>query len=147
MYVINKRFKGYPFAHRQWKHRGHCKLVHGHNWDFEVCIGCTRLDDNGFVFDFGKFKDFKKWLELNFDHTCVINEDDPQIQTFQNMDRIGLLDLRKIKSCSSEGIAKYIYEQLQSNFEKRRDCAERGIKIRYVRVFEDHKNTATYYGD
>jgi len=36
MITCTKKFGEYPFAHRQPLHDGMCKLVHGHNWTFEV---------------------------------------------------------------------------------------------------------------
>ena len=144
MYYITKRFKNYPFAHRQHTHDGHCAWVHGHNWDFEICLESAALDENGFVFDFGKFKDFKDWLSQKFDHTCLINRDDPMLPVFRIMHDAGLMKLMEIDSCSSEGIARIVAEELIEFLESMRGLDKRKINVVWVKVYEDEKNTAVY---
>lgn len=139
MYKITKLFRGYPFAHRQHTHDGHCRLIHGHNWDFEICLSSNKLDENGFVYDFGKFKWLKEWLEVNFDHTCVISEDDPELEMFLKLDKVGFMDLKIIPSCSAEGLAKYVYKTVRADVPSH-------INVEWVRVYEDHKNVAQYEG-
>lgn len=139
MYSIQKRFDGFPFAHRQHTHEGHCKLIHGHNWDFEICLEGTELDENGFVYDFGKFKWLKEWLTHMFDHTCVISEDDPRLYEFKDAHKTGLLNLRVVPSCSAEGLAKFIYTHIIATDLK--------VKLAWVKVYEDHKNSACYAGE
>ena len=39
------------------------------------------------VMDFGGLKPIKAWLEDLFDHTLLINEDDPALQFFQEMEK------------------------------------------------------------
>ena len=139
MYSIKKRFGPYPFAHRQHSHDGHCQYVHGHNWYFEVEMKSYKLDSTGFVFDFGKFKPFKNWLEYMFDHTLLINQNDPYIDLFIKESSL-LWDMREVKSGSSEEIAVLVYNYLSAWLE---DDAE---KLVSVTVIEDEKNGATYYG-
>jgi 6-pyruvoyl-tetrahydropterin synthase len=40
------------FAHHIRGHAGPCVSVHGHTWKFEVSLGATELDAQGFVIDF-----------------------------------------------------------------------------------------------
>lgn len=138
-YKITKKFKGYPFAHRQPTHDGHCKLIHGHNWDFEICLSSHALDSNGFVYDFGQFKDFRKWLDEMFDHTLLINEDDSRLVSFKLLQEAGLADLKVVESCSCEGLAKFVFEYLKEYLK------DHVAEVDYVRVFEDETNTAIYY--
>lgn len=143
MYTITKQLKGYPFAHRQPSHDGHCALVHGHNWDFEITLGATELDENGFIYDFGKLEWLKTWLEQMFDHTLVLNEDDPQLGYLQlHLERPGLADIKTIPSCSCEGIAEYVFKHLTKEFEEKTNGR---VSVVRVTVFEDYKNSATYY--
>jgi len=139
MYQIKKKFGPYPFAHRQHKHNGHCSFVHGHNWYFEVILEGDELDDVGFVYDFGKFKRFKHWLEYMFDHTLLINKDDPNIDDF--IERNGeLWDMREVDGGSSELIAKTVFEFLHALLNNTMDSD----KLVSVRVIEDEKNSAIY---
>jgi 6-pyruvoyltetrahydropterin/6-carboxytetrahydropterin synthase len=147
MYEIRKRFNGYPFAHRQWRHKGHCALVHGHNWDFEIIMESPKLDENGFVYDFGKFKWLKDWLTKQFDHTCLINQDDPQLAMFENLAKLFLMDLRVVPSCSSEGLAKYVHDFLVDyvkEAQRRNWDGYKDLRVVGVIVYEDYKNSASY---
>lgn len=139
-YIIEKTFLGYPFAHRQPNHAGHCSLIHGHNWDFTVELsapeGC--LDENDFVYDFGKFAWLKNWLTEMFDHTCVINATDPLLENFKQMHADGLMNLKIIPSASAEGLSKLVYDFIKSN-----DLGT-DVTLVSVTVHEDYKNQAKY---
>lgn len=139
-YTISKTFLGYPFAHRQPKHKGHCALIHGHNWDFTVEMSAPEgyLDENDFVYDFGKFAWLKEWLTDMFDHTCVINADDPLLENFKEMDIQNMLNLRIVPSASAEGLAKLVYDYI-----KTKDLGDH-VDLVSVTVHEDYKNTAKY---
>lgn len=139
-YTISKTFLGYPFAHRQPNHKGHCALIHGHNWDFTIELSAPDgyLDENDFVYDFGKFAWLKEWFTEMFDHTCVINATDPLLEKFKTMHAEGLMNLKIVPSASAEGLAKLIYEYIT-----KMDLGE-NVDLISVTVKEDYKNTATY---
>jgi len=59
--------------------------------------------------DFGGLKDIKEWLEDLFDHTMLINEDEPEIKFFKEMERRNLCKLRIMPNVGMEGSAKYIF--------------------------------------
>lgn len=142
MYIIEKRYENIPFAHRQHRHDGHCKLIHGHNWAVVVALEAEELDENGFVFDFGKMKYVKETLDM-FDHAMVINEDDTPFRELVSMTELKFY-MRKmiVPSGSAEGLAKYFYDEFVPFFE--RETAGR-VRVAWVRVEEDGKNSATYY--
>lgn len=147
MHYITKKFKGYPFAHRQSNHDGHCSLIHGHNWDFEICLGSNNLDENGFVYDFGKFKKLREWFDEMFDHTLVLNSDDPHLKYFEAQEEFGLAKVITIPSCSCEGIAKLIYNKIETMLMNDEDGRIRDfVHVSWVKVFEDHKNATIYTG-
>ena len=52
--------------------------------------------------DFGGLKHIKAWLEDKFDHTLLINEDDPEMEFFKEMDRKGLCRLRVLPNIGME---------------------------------------------
>ena len=147
MITIKKRLNDYPFAHRQHTHDGHCKLIHGHNWDFELTFACTEFDENGFVYDFGKLGWLKELLENNFDHTLVLSEDDPHIDHFHKILASDcpdiFADIKVLPSCSCEGIARWVYETFNPIIEAR---TENRVWLTRVTVYEDRKNSATYIG-
>ena len=44
------------FAHHVRGHSGPCISLHGHTWKFEVTLGASELDGEGFVVDFGQLR-------------------------------------------------------------------------------------------
>lgn len=137
MYTIEKTFPEYPAAHRQPFHDGHCALIHGHNWTFKVGLRSETLDGNGFVYDFGHFKWLKEWLNYMFDHTLLLQANDPELTTIET--RIGEFSaIRIVNSVSAEGLAELVYNYIR--YEK----PELAHMLAYVTVEEDSKNSATY---
>lgn len=136
-----KRFGPFPFAHRQHKHKGHCSLIHGHNFYFEVTFEAATVDENNFVADFGQMEDVKKELGCHFDHTLVINFDDPEKATFEHLQKRGLCKMIVINSGSAEGLAQFAFELVDMII--RRFTNER-VRVYRVTCFEDEKNSAIY---
>lgn len=147
--TITKKFGPYPAAHRQYTHQGHCALIHGHNWYVEVQLGTvddSHLDENGFVFDFGDFKDFKLYLTDLLDHTLLISSEDPELSSFEVMKEGGLCDLRVLEGgTSAEHMAERFARELDL-FLQRRYPPEAGMRrplVFRVTVHEDEKNQAS----
>jgi len=143
MLTITKSYRDLPAAHRQPNHDGHCRLVHGHNWGFDITIACDILDENGFVLDVGKMKCVKARLEELFDHTLLINYDDPMVEHFKSMDRQGLYNLVLVPNCGMEGLAQFVQQDVQKLLEDTFGT-ERGLQVTEVVCLEDSKNIATY---
>lgn len=149
--TISKTYIDLPFAHRQPNHRGHCALLHGHNWSFAFEFGAHSPDANGFVVDFGDLKWLRQWLEERFDHTLVLNEDDPMLPllrghlTDATCDGHGPVDLAKIvtvPNCGAEGLAEYIAKEVSLRLS---EMYLSRVYLISVTVHEDSKNTATYH--
>jgi 6-pyruvoyltetrahydropterin/6-carboxytetrahydropterin synthase len=143
MQTITKSYRDLPAAHRQPNHDGHCRLVHGHNWGFDITIACDTLDENGFVLDVGKMKVVKARLEQLFDHTLLINYEDPLLSQFKTMDREGLVELVLVPNCGMEGLAKFVCHDIQKILEDTFGT-DRGLQVIEVVCLEDSKNIATY---
>lgn len=144
MYTCQKTYSDIPFAHRQHHHDGHCAQIHGHNWSFTFVFGCRELDRCGFVVDFGKLKPIKYWIEDHLDHACLLNRDDPMLDSLKKLkDERGkpLLNSHVVDCCSSEGIAKHLYEVMTPIVE---ELTEGRAHIVSVNVTEDSRNSATY---
>lgn len=112
MYVSTKKFIGYPCTHRQWRDVGHCKFVHGYSREFTFWFKCKNLDDKGWVMDFGGFKKFKSFLDDTFDHTCLINQDDPELPLFKDMHERGIVKLRILPNVGMEGTSKFLHQKM-----------------------------------
>jgi 6-pyruvoyltetrahydropterin/6-carboxytetrahydropterin synthase len=149
-YTCQKTYSDLPAAHRQHLHSGHCAFVHGHDWGFTITFGCDRLDSNGFVVDFGRVKYIKEWLDGMFDHTLLINEDDPELgRVFEALADLRLVDLRVVPNCGAEGLARFVFRHVQDLLlqnEGEANTKGRGLRVVSVTCSEDSKNAATYQG-
>ena len=140
MYTCTKTYSDIPFAHRQHAHHCHCSFIHGHNWSFKFTFGCSQLDDQGFVVDFGKLKFIRNWLVDNFDHAYVYNAGD--VETEQLITQCPqLFKAYRVESCSAEGLAKHVFRviatQLSENHGDR-------VQLVAVEISEDQKNSAEF---
>lgn len=157
MTTCKKKFLELPFAHRQHNHDGHCALIHGHNWTFEFTFAADRLDANEFVVDFGRLKWLRAWLEERFDHTLLLNRDDPHLELLERMLTENLLNpgccafakIVAVPNCGAEGLARWVLEQVNKEFEHlgqstHPDYLERRVHVAAVTVYEDSRNSATY---
>jgi 6-pyruvoyltetrahydropterin/6-carboxytetrahydropterin synthase len=145
-----KLFDGFSCVFRQWRAEGtHCKYIHGYGISFRIWFE-GELDERNWIWDFGhakrsqyKIDDMnpKAWMDYMFDHTMLIAEDDPYINAFKEMDRVGVAQVRIVPAVGCEKFAEYIYNKL--NPWVLNDSNER-VKITQVEVREHEKNTALY---
>jgi 6-pyruvoyltetrahydropterin/6-carboxytetrahydropterin synthase len=108
-YTCSKSFSGYPCSHRQWRHPGHCRFVHGYSRSFTVWFRAHSLDSNGFVVDFSSLKELEQQLAAQFDHTFLANADDPLLPTWQELHLQGALDLRVMDNVGMESSAALVW--------------------------------------
>lgn len=107
--------KSYPHSlglscvFRQWRAESHCATLHGYPLAFTFEFGCTELDANGWVLDFGALRPLKEWLAYNFDHTVLVAEDDPHLATYYLLEEQGLANLRVLPRVGCEAVAKMAY--------------------------------------
>ncbi len=151
-YQSTKVFDGFSCVFRQWKAEGtHCKYVHGYGVSFKVWFE-GELDEKNWVWDFGGMKrakgtidgmNPKAWMDYMFDHTMIIAEDDPFIESFKLMDRAGAAQVRILPAVGAEKFAEYIFNKLQEFIH-----TETEGRVRIVRVdFMEHgRNSAIYEG-
>ncbi len=84
-------------GHHLREYPGNCEKPHGHNWNVEVTVRATELDELGMGIDFRTVKNAVKEIMDDLDH-CDLNEH----QAFQKINP------------SSENIAVYIYDSLKN---------------------------------
>lgn len=153
MFTCSKKYADLPFAHRQHNHKGHCALIHGHNWAFKFTFGCTMRDANGFVVDFGDLKWLKEFLYAHFDHTLVLNIDDPALDYLKKVlidDApqisgemfVKFADIILVPNCGAEGLASFLFEEVDRLLSAHTDGR---VHLVSVEVLEDEKNAATYF--
>ena len=144
MKTCTKVFADIPFAHRAPNHDGHCKLVHGHNWQLAITFYAPEqeTDKNGFVLDFGKMGFIKDLLNAKFDHALVLNVDDPLLDHFDRfLTAQGLQNITVVPDCSCEGLAQYFYDEINKLLHI--NTAGR-VRVLRVSLQEDSKNSADY---
>lgn len=110
-YRVVKTYRNLPCAHRRWRHDGHCALVHGYSRSVTLTFGCQERDENGFVIDFGgPLRPVKEWIKEQFDHTLLLDADDPLLPTFRELERQGACRLTVFAQVGMEGSAKHVYD-------------------------------------
>ena len=149
-YQSKKIFDNYSVAIRQWKAKhSHCQLLHGYAFEFKVWfesieeIEKNQLDEMNWIVDFGLFSrnGLKEWLNTMFDHTTIIEKDDPQLESFEMMEELGLLKLIVLDKVGAEATAKLVFDKFNDVFSK----TEGGrIKVVKVECNENKRNSGIY---
>jgi 6-pyruvoyltetrahydropterin/6-carboxytetrahydropterin synthase len=137
----SKRFSDYPCCHRQWRHRGHCRFVHGYSRSFTCWFRAHHLDAHGFVVDFSSLRDLEQRLAEQFDHTFLVNADDPLLEQWRSLHEQGALDLRVMTNVGMEASAELVWgwaNELLRARDHGRSCCWR------VEARENEKNAATF---
>lgn len=127
------------------------KFLHGYGVSFKVWFE-GELDHRNWVWDFGGMKrakgtidgmNPKAWMDYMFDHTMIIAEDDPFIESFKLMDKAGAAQIRILPAVGAEKFAEYIFNKLQEfiNIE-----TEGRVKVIRVDFMEHGRNSAIYEG-
>lgn len=151
-YQATKVFDGFSCVFRQWRAEGtHCKFLHGYSVSFKVWFEGD-LDLRNWVWDFGGMKrakgtiggmNPKAWMDYMFDHTMIIAEDDPFIESFKLMGQAGAAQVRILPAVGAEKFAEYVYTKLQEFVNEE---TEGRVKIARVEFMENGKNSAIYEG-
>ena len=118
-YTCSKHFEDFPCAHRQWSHPGHCRFVHGYSRSFTLWFVANELDPQGFVVDFSSLKAIEERLKKQFDHTFLVNSDDPLLSDWKILKEKGAIDLRIMDNVGMEGSAKLLWEWANELLKKR----------------------------
>ena len=147
-----KVFDGFSTVFRQWRAEGtHCKYLHGYGVSFKVWFE-GMLDERNWVWDFGGMKRAKgtidgmtpkAWMDYMFDHTLVVAEDDPELQSFKDMDSRGVVQLRIVPATGAERFAKFVYDKLNDFVQEETNGR---VRISKVEFMEHSKNSAIYQG-
>jgi len=108
-FSCSKSYEDFPCSHRQWRHKGHCRFVHGYSRSFTFWFTAKELDINGFIVDFSSLKILEKRLKDQFDHTFLINKDDPLLEYWEKLHKLDALDLRIMDNVGMEFTSKLIW--------------------------------------
>ena len=149
-FTATKLFDGYSTCFRQWRAtETHCSYLHGYALSFRVWFEGD-LDYRNWVFDFGGIKRSKNkiygmapkeyfaWL---LDHTVIIANDDPEVDSFRMMDAQGIIQLRIINDTGCEKFAEFLHEIINDFLKKETNGR---VRARKVEVYEHERNSASY---
>ena len=128
-------------AFRQPKAESHCRFLHGYRLTAKFWFKANQLDENNWVVDFGSLSHLKKILKKQFDHTTVIDKDDPYIDQFVELNNLDILDLRLMNGVGIEKFAEYCFK-ISNNFIK--EQSEGRCWVDSVEVFEHENNSAIH---
>ena len=113
-------------AHALRRYEGKCERLHGHNFSVEICAGGSELDpDTGLLLDFKVLKAALRRALEELDHS-VINDLPPFL----------------VENPSSENIAKYLWERLETLLAE--DPRASRAALEYVEVSEKAAQSARY---
>ena len=150
MFKSTKNFDGFSTVFRQWKADGtHCRFLHGYDVEFEITFE-GELDERNWVWDFGGMKRAvnkidgmspKEWMDYMFDHTFVVAEDDPFIESFLKMDEAGVAQVRVIPATGAERFAQFVFHKINKFVREETDDRVRVVRVKFM---ENHKNSAIY---
>ena len=149
----SKVFDGFSTVFRQWKAEDtHCRFFHGYGISFKIYFE-GELDHRNWVWDFGGMKRAKtkidgkspkEWMDHMFDHTMIIAEDDPFIDSLKLMDNAGAAQVRIIPATGAEKFAEYIYNNINPFALEETNNRVRVTKVKFM---EHNKNAAYYIAD
>ena len=130
-------------AFRQPKADSHCRFVHGYRLVGKFLFEAKELDENNWVVDFGYLKHLKKILENQFDHTTVIDANDPYLNKFEELNELGIIDLRIMSD--GVGIEKFAQYCWKAADDYVKESTDNRCWCKKVEVFEHEKNSAIYH--
>lgn len=110
--------ENFAAAHRLLNYQGICENQHGHNWKVQVYVRGELLNEAGILLDFDVLTNSLEKVLCELDHTDL-----NMLEVFKNL------------SPSSELIAKYIFEKMNSMIEG----------VTKVSVWETERTRATYW--
>lgn len=130
-------------AFRQWRaSHSHCRFLHGYQLKAKIWFSGSSLDDKNWCVDFGGLKELKAKLQHVFDHTTTVAADDPEMATFQELDRKGIIQLRVLdKGVGVERVAEMVHSIANSHVKA---LTNGRCWVDKVEVFEHEENSAFY---
>lgn len=153
-YVSCKKFGNFSSGLRQWKAKhSHCQHLHGYSFEIKVWFASNesdidrQLDDMNWIVDYGGFKTppngngLKDWLNHMFDHTTLLEKDDPVLDIFQQLEQMNVCKLIVMDKMGAESIAKLVFDKFNDVLSKT-DAGR--CKVIKVECFENPTNSSIY---
>lgn len=112
-FEVSKTFS-FSYTHRLFQlEDGHqCRNFHGHTAKIFFKIEAERIDQFGFVTDFGNLKFIKRWIDENWDHAVIVPLTDSDLMEAVKILKCKAYYLRHTTYSTSENLCKEIYKSL-----------------------------------
>ena len=139
IYEIEKKFT-FEAAHvLEDLDKGHpCGSIHGHSYKLYIKISSEKLDDTGFIIDFGRLKDFgKEYIDKYFDHSLIITVN----SCYSTKDSKIYIMPKEYTNTTVENMCSHITKLLLDFFKLIK--FDNFYKIR-VKMFETENNSGSY---
>lgn len=147
--------QGLSCTFRQHKAKSHCAQLHGYALQVKLEFDADFLDERNWVVDFGSLKEVKHYLEVNFDHVTIVAADDPCFELFQQMQVVGVANIRVVEHVGCEAFADEIFDWVSAWLYSRQSAEiiakggvvplEHRVRLAAVIVSEHEGNSATVY--
>lgn len=152
MFQSTKRIGPISTTHRNWKAACNlnrdstwCSYIHGYSRYVEFTFE-GELDEKQWVFDYGYFKEERKWIESQWDHKVLIASDDPELPLLRSLhDKrlidINVMDVSKGWGPGIEGSCKFLFDNIQpSVWDKTQDR----VNITKIQIWEHEFNSSMF---
>lgn len=145
MFVSTKTYtdeRGFSVCYRQWRADSHCNKLHGYALGFTFEFQSEELDVRNWVVDFGGLKSLKEKLDDWFDHTCLVAQDDPELDTFRMLHEKKLIKMVVVEKTGCEGLSDFLAKYINEIW-----LVENGysnVQLRKVEVRETRSNSAMW---
>jgi 6-pyruvoyltetrahydropterin/6-carboxytetrahydropterin synthase len=128
-------------AFRQPQAKSHCSFLHGYRLTAKFWFYASELDEHNWVVDFGGLKELKKLLQKQFDHTTAISKHDPHLDSFIDLEKNKVVDLRIMDGVGVEKFAEWCWKAANKFVA---DATDNRCLCTRVEVFEHENNSAIY---
>ncbi|HON55630.1 MAG TPA: 6-carboxytetrahydropterin synthase QueD [bacterium] len=119
MFLVTKIFK-FDSAHNLLNYKGACENVHGHTYNLEVSLKCSKDKNNGLAFDFNLIKE-------------IVNK-----KIIDKLDHRYLNEI--INQPTAENICEWIWSELITEF------TTDNVKLFEIKLYEGPNSYITYRG-
>ena len=148
MHSIEKEYK-FEYAHRLMNHKGDCKNIHGHSARIKVEIFSIDINEHtGMIIDFGHLGFISSYFDQKFDHTLILNNQDPLFHLLKDSEIGKDFKIRMFQGePTSENFARAMaYDILVGIEDKERNILNLPVKIEKIKItfWETAKNSATF---
>ena len=116
-YTSTKEYvDAFPCAYRQWRSDSHCNLIHGYSFSMKFYFGTNDLDARNWSADYGGLKELKKILESQFDHSLIVAQDDPDMETFKLLEAKNMAKIVVLPALGCEALADMLYKYVNGAY-------------------------------